>query len=215
MIEPFAHLVSGSMPAPGRADLGVLHEVLTRTRVVRAPAGPHLGSYIQALAGALARWISRAFRMRPDLSGDIALAVDVAALGLLAAALSALAIGLWRRLAPRRTPPAAALSSEWQTVDRPASARWDRSRWRRRIDERLSSGDIAGALEAVWWWFATSLDLEGVIDASWTTRELLRRAGRPELSRAAAALDVLMYGRRAPSPAEVVSCMGRLEEILA
>lgn len=217
MIGAIARLApSGPALAPSRADLDVLHDVLTRTRVMATPAGPTFASYVQALAGGLARWISRALRTRPDLSEDLALAVEVAALALIAAALSALAIWLWRRLAARRNLPAAeGPRTEWQTAPRTGTGTWDRSRWRSRIDDLLSSGDLAGALEAVWWWFATSLDLDGVIDTSWTTRELLRRAGRPELSRAAVVLDVLLYGRRVPSRAEVVSCVGRLEEILA
>ncbi|HKD18458.1 MAG TPA: hypothetical protein VKG23_11375 [Thermoanaerobaculia bacterium] len=219
MIGPVARLAIGDFAAPlapGRADPGVLREVLAQARVVQTPAGPRLGSYFAALAAALVRWIARAFHTRPELSESIALAVSVTALALLAAALSVLAIWLWRRLAARRSAPAAAESpSEWQTAPDPASARGDRSRWRSRIDELLSAGDVAGALEAVWWWFASSLDLDGAIDGSWTTRELLRRAGRPELSPSASTLDLLMYGRRVPSPADVVSCVGRLEKILA
>ena len=218
MIWTIVHIapVGSTSLAPGRADLNVLREVFARTQAARTASGPRLGSYLQALAAALVRWIAHALRTRPELSESIAAAVNVAAVALLAAVLSVLAIWLWRRLAPRRSAPAGAEPpSEWRSSADSATATWDRSRWRSRIDELLSEGDLAGALEAVWWWFAASLDLDGAIDTSWTTRELLRRAGRPELSRAATSLDVLMYGRRVPSPADVVSCVGRLEEILA
>ena len=219
MIGSAARLLASGASASltaGRADMNLLREVLARTRVVRTPAGPHLGSYFQALLTALFRWIFRAFHARPELTDQVALAVNVAALALLATALSILAIWLWRRLVVRRSAPAAARPlADWRTAPDRSPERWDRSRWRKRIDELLSAGNLTGALEAVWWWFATSLDPEGSIDSSWTTRELLRRAGRPELSRAATALDVLMYGRAVPLPSEVSACVGRLEKDLA
>jgi hypothetical protein len=202
--------------APVRADMNLLREVLARTRAVRTPAAPGIGSYARALAAAFGRWLSRTLRVRSELTDQVALAVNVAAVALLATALSILAVWLWRRLTARRSSTGAPTErAAWRSAPEPASETRDRSLWRRRIDELLSAGDLAGALEALWWWFAASLDFDGAVDPSWTTRELLRRARRPELAPAAAALDVLMYGPRVPSSADVTSCVGRLEEILA
>ena len=76
---------------------------------------------------------------------------------------------------------------------------------------RLEGGDVAGALEALWWWLAASVTLNAAIDESWTTRELLVRARRPELLRAGSGLDALMYGRSSPSAADVGACLARFE----
>jgi hypothetical protein len=201
--------------APHRADMDLLRGVLERTRVVRSPSGPRIGSYLEALAAALMRWIGRLLG-RGRFADDVVLAVKIAALAIVAAAAAFLAVSVWRWIgARRRAGPIAIPRLDWRTEGRAGLAALDRDAWRTRLDERLAAGDLAGALEALWWWFAASLELEGDVDPSWTTRELLRRARRPELSGAASDLDVLMYGPRAPAPVDVAACLASLERRLA
>ena len=107
----------------------------------------------------------------------------------------------------------AAPRPDWAEADGRSPAP-DRSAWRRQIESRLEGGDVAGALEALWWWLAASLTVNEAIDESWTTRELLVRARRPELLRAGFGLDALMYGRTSPSVADVGACLERLEKEL-
>jgi hypothetical protein len=216
-----AALALGASAAPVRefaahsADLGVLRGVLERTRVVRTPAGPRLGGYFEALAAAFARWLGRLFESAA-LGDGVAIAGEIAALAIVAGAVCFFAVSLWRWIGARRRAGAAAVPRlDWRTEDRAGAAALDRAAWRRLLEERLASGDLAGGLEALWWWFAAALDLDGGVDPSWTTRELLRRARRPGLSGAAAALDVLMYGPRIPTPDDVARCLATLERSLA
>ncbi len=79
--------------------------------------------------------------------------------------------------------------------------------WLAELERRLAAGDMAGALEAAWWWLARSLAAERV-DPAWTSRELLDRArlGRSRRQRllpAVRQLDTLAYGPKAPRPSEI------------
>jgi hypothetical protein len=89
-----------------------------------------------------------------------------------------------------------------------------RADWRQELDRRLASGDVAGALEALWWWFAREVASEHV-DASWTSHELLARCGRRELAPLATALDRLLYGAERPDVSDLLRFRGRIEEALA
>jgi hypothetical protein len=201
--------------APAPADLAVLRDVVSRTRVDRVPAGPSLGEYTRALAEAFGRWLGGAFDRTPGLAGGLELAARIAALAVLAAALCLIAISLWRGLRRWARPRGATVPHlEWRVAPGPERIPLDRETWGRRLEERLASGDLAGALEALWWWVAASLSLDEGVEPSWTTRELLARAGRPELAPAASSLDVLMYGRAPANAAEIRACRTRLEEVL-
>jgi hypothetical protein len=102
----------------------------------------------------------------------------------------------------------------WTEIPEGVPLLCDRRAWKAEIEARLASGDVAGALEAFWWWLASSLSLESAVDASWTTRELLAKARRRELLGLGARLDVLMYGPRIPSSDDVIACLARFEENL-
>lgn len=201
--------------APHAADLETLRGVLERTRVVRTPSGPRLGSYVEALGAAFVRWIGRL--LGSGRFGDrVVLAVQIAALAIVATVASFLAVSLWRWIRSQRGSGAAAPPRlDWRTEGRADAVVLDRAQWKARLEQRLAAGDLAGALEALWWWFAASLEFDGAVDPSWTTRELLRRARRPELSAAAASLDLLMYGPRSPAPGDVTACLASLERSLA
>jgi hypothetical protein len=87
------------------------------------------------------------------------------------------------------------------------------SGWRTEVEARLSRGEASAALEAAWWWLATSL-LPGEVDPAWTTRELLGVAGRQDLGRPARTLDRLLYGPEQPRPHDVRRLMADLERVL-
>ncbi len=196
------------------AQEGLLRQVLAETRVARAPAGPDLTGYFSALARAFARWLAGMFSARPSLADNLLLAVGVFAIAAVGLGLGLLAVAILRRVRaiPARGPTVARLG--WTETAKNAPA-LDRPGWRGEIELRLSRGDVAGALEALWWWLAASLTVDEAIDESWTTRELLVRARRPELLRPGAALDTLMYGRRSPSAQDVGACLARFEEKLS
>jgi hypothetical protein len=51
----------------------------------------------------------------------------------------------------------------------------------------------------------------GPVDPSWTSRELLVRAGRPDLGPWAAALDRMTYGPRRPAAGDLRELVDALE----
>jgi hypothetical protein len=197
------------------ADADLVRRILRETGVATKPSGPPLTSYLGAWMEALARWFSRFFAERPGMAGTIVNAAAVIAILTLAAALILVALSIVRRARNRgpREAPAPGLGGAGLRQEAPSPR--DRAAWRAEIEARLSRGYIAGALEAFWWWLASSLPLESGIDASWTTRELLVKARRHELLGLGGTLDVLMYGPRIPSPESVTACLARFEEKLA
>ncbi len=159
------------------------------------------------------RWIVELFSMQPGLASGILGAAEVVALAVVLIAAALIVLSIARRMRAMRSRDPSVPDLGW--ADAPdAAPSLDRSAWRRRLEERLSSGDVAGALEALWWWLAVSLSPDSRIDASKTTRELLETAHRLELARLGSSLDVLMYGRRIPSPGDVTACLARFEEHL-
>jgi hypothetical protein len=95
----------------------------------------------------------------------------------------------------------------------PLTAGRDAAAWRDELEGRLLAGDVAGALEAAWWWLARSL-LGDAVDAAWTGREVLDRAGRPDLLPLVRRLDLLAYGPRRPRVEEVRGYARTLAEVL-
>ena len=195
------------------ADSDLVRRILAETGVVREPARPSVGGYVSAWAEAIARWISDFFSARPELAEGIVSAMELVAIGVVATA-AALLIAIVLRRASRRKTSAPGPPAAWSRIPEPAPASLDRAAWRGELDARLSRGDVAGALEALWWWLAASLGMDVAVDPSWTTRELLLKARRPELLGSSARLDVLMYGRGAPSERDVRTCLARFEEVL-
>ena len=197
------------------ADEGLLRQVLAQTRVARESAGPDLTGFFAAWARAMVSRLAEIFSARPSLAENLLVAVEVMAIAAAGLGIGLLVVALLRRVRALRGPKGAGIPRlGWTEAPAGAPTR-DRLSWRREIEACLGSGDIAGALEALWWWLASSLPLEAAIGASWTTRELLFRARRPELYRAGAVLDALMYGRRRPSREDVADCLARFEERLA
>jgi hypothetical protein len=197
------------------ADQEMVRQILRETGVATKPAGPPLTSYLGAWIEALMRWIAGFFADSPAIAGGILNAVVVIAVIAVALALALVALAIVRRARNRgpRAPSALRLGGTETAEDSPPPR--DRFGWRAAIEARLSRGDIAGALEAFWWWLASSLPLEADADATWTTRELLVKARRHELLGLGGTLDVLMYGPRAPLPEDVTACLARFEEKLA
>lgn len=193
------------------ADPGMVRQILGQTGVATKPDGPTLTSYLGALIEALVRWISG----RPGLASGILYAALAIAIGTVAFALTLAVLSIIRRVRFGGTRGPSAPQLRGIEIPEDASPMRDRFAWKAEIEARLSRGDIAGALEALWWWLASSLPLESDADASWTTRELLVKARRRELLNLGGTLDVLMYGPRTPLPEDVTTCLTRFEERLA
>ncbi|MEP6994659.1 MAG: hypothetical protein ABI968_09075 [Acidobacteriota bacterium] len=194
------------------ADTDLLRRILAETGVQRSPAGPGLWPYLRDLLGSLLRALSRSLSLQPLGEGAVRVG-QLAAGALIATAAALLLLSLARGVRRRRGPPSRNASAAADLrEDRAVPDMRDRAAWRAQIDALLARGDVAGALQALWWWLARSLAPAGRIDPSQTTRELLIQARRMDLARLGDALDVLMYGRRNPSGSDVSACLARWEE---
>jgi hypothetical protein len=134
----------------------------------------------------------------------------------LALAAAAVAVGLVavlrtpRRRRRRRGEPAAVPAAPDRDAVPPQV---DAAGWRAEVERRLAAGSVAGALEAVWWWLARAVAGDEA-DPSWTGRELVRRARRPELRNPVARLDAMTYGPGRPAPAAVRELAAALDRQL-
>ena len=196
------------------ADGEMIRRILGETGVATKPAAPGVTTYLGAWVGAVVRWVGRFFADRPGLTSGILNAAIIIAILTVALALTLLALSIIRRTRVRKPHGQGTAFPAWAEAPDGAPPLGNRSAWRAKILERLSHGDVAGALEAFWWWLASSLPLDSDIDASWTTRELLIQARRRELLGLGARLDALMYGSRIPSAEDVTACLAHFEETL-
>lgn len=198
---------------PAVADHALIERILAETGVERQPPSPGFADYMQTVAEAVLRgvadWLG-ALRIKAQW------ALEPLAIGLALSLLVVLVIALF--LVLRRSRREAGAARQRRTPEVPvgparSSPALDRQGWAERFEEHLSRGDVARALEAVWWWFARSVAGERV-DPSWTSRELLLRCGRVDLLRFAGALDRMIYGAVPPRPDAVRALFGSLQEAL-
>jgi hypothetical protein len=193
---------------PGHADPVLLEQALSG--VEGTPAGPSFADWAQAVARALATALAHWLSPLRELAASHPREMEWLALGLLAL-LTALAVVLTLRALQRPTArvrvPGPVIERRVRGVARDASG------WHAELERRLAAGDGRGAAEALWWWIATSLAGPHA-GASWTGRDLLEQAGRPDLLPLAAGLDRLVYGPVPPGPDEVRALLGRAEAAL-
>jgi hypothetical protein len=192
------------------ADHELLRRVLEQERITGAVPGPDWSDYLVGLARAALEALARLLSPARDVLAGLGLSMEAVAtvlLVLLAATVVALAtIGVMRLL--RRTA-AKAETTVGSAPPLPQSPR-DPGAWRALLEERLRAGGIAEALEAAWWWLAASVT-RGPVDPSWTSRELLARAGRPDLGPWAAVLDRMTYGPERARAEDVRGLVDALE----
>src|SRR5262249_37422956 len=187
-----------------------VERVMAESGVDRTPAPEGWTGYVRGLAESFAEWLVGAF---PRLSGLRALAAHAGTLSLVVLGLLLLVIlyaWLSRTARARRPPPAGRPGAPRPP---PAEER-ARAAWREEIERRLGTGDVPGALEALWWWFARSVSAAEV-DPSWTSLELLARCGRADLAPLARGLDRLLYGSARPAADDVRLFLGGLQRALA
>lgn len=169
------------------------------------PESSYLGELARAVRQALTELL---------MAGARTLHVPAAALwGAVAlfAALVVLLIGrsLLVRLR-RRSPRAGRVGAD--EVTSPEMPR-DAAGWRAELERRLAAGQVAGALEALWWWLARSLAGDDA-EPDWTSRDLVARSSRDDLRGLVRRLDAFTYGPRRPAVEDLRGLVGRLEEVL-
>jgi hypothetical protein len=195
------------------ADAPLVRTLYQETRATRELPDPSWGEYARVVGRRLAVWLGDHIKALGPVGG---LVVRAFGYGILALALATLGVLLWRwggGLWRRRLPARAAA-----TIVEPASSSLAPTRvrpisWRDRIEEQLALGRVDAALEAVWWWLASSV-ADREIQASATSRELLERTGRRDLAPHTRALDRMMYGPVRPSTLDIRRFVGRLETVV-
>jgi hypothetical protein len=201
MIVLCARAASAEPPAlslsPGQADASALSAAVAG--VERDAPRPEWSAYVPVVVGSAVEWLWERLRPLRALLRFGAGAATAAAWGFVAlVALAVIAI-LWRVLVRRGPARGAAAAAAVSAGPTPASAPRD---WLLELERRLDAGDVAGALEALWWVFARRL-APGEVRASWTSGELIARARRPELRPLAVQIDRLRYGPARPEPPDV------------
>ena len=198
---------------PAQADPVLVRRVLEETAVDQTVPTPGWSGYAEAVAEALFEWVrdripgvDAVASLFKGLGPAVAVAAAAGVL-LLILALARATLRRSRGRVPAR-PPAARTAPL-----APGEPPRDRSAWRAEMESRLARGDVAGALEALWWWFARSLST-GPVDPSWTSQELLARSGRRDLAPLTRALDRLLYASQRPNADDVRRFLGRLEPLL-
>jgi hypothetical protein len=189
------------------ADRAVLQRVLASSGVERTPVPPessYFGELARAALNAIFQAMERGARMVHLSRQTLTAAAFVAA----ALALFLIVRALLPRLRRGRRP--AARAPEEMAVP---ALELDAAGWRAELERRLAAGRSAEALEAVWWWLARSLAGSRALP-DWTSRDLVSRAGRPDLAVLVRRLDALIYGPHRPAPEDVRGLMDRLEEAL-
>jgi hypothetical protein len=196
---------------PAAADPELVRRVLAESGVDQRLPAPGVSAYAQALVEALWRRLAELLRpLRPRLLPHM----EWLALALMAGAIVFLGLLLARALKRRRAAAREAPTSRPAEQQPTPQAGRDREGWRRAFEERCGRGEVAGALEAIWWFLATSIAPRDV-DPAWTSRELLEESSRQDLTPLARGLDRMIYGSLRPAVAELRLFFGRLREALS
>jgi hypothetical protein len=199
-------------PPAASADRALLERVMAEAHVEGSPRPPSWAAYGVDLIRAAFEAMGR--RLRPAVEGLGALGPVLvwaawALVALLAAALVFLIAQVILARRQRRQPERPQAAPRGREAPEPR----ERAGWRAEIERQLTAGDVTGALAALWWWLACSV-AGSEIDGSWTTRELLARAGRRDLTPQAQSLDRLMYGPGRAAPADVRRLLEGLESLV-
>lgn len=189
------------------AELGRL---ATELGVADEMPGPSLAGWISDTSETFGAWLASLLVERLGIVSGLAGSLVQYSLALLLLILLAFgAIYLWRWWQRHRVPgeqPAIEGARVEPVAERPDSA----DSWAERLHGRLGAGDAAAAAEALWWWLATTLGAEA--EPSWTSRELIVRAGRRDLAPPVRRLDWMLYGPWSPDVAEVETLWRELGE---
>lgn len=198
-----------------RADAARLSEVVRASGVERAVPEPEWTEYVGVVVVAGLGSLWEALRPMGSLFRVPAGFAVAAGWAFVAMVAFGTLVILARVLAGRpRVRPPAAQAREAAAAQMARATPPDAAGWLRALDLRLEAGDVAGALEALWWFLATSV---ASVDAqpSWTSGELLARSRRHELRPLAVQLDRFRYGPREPAPPDVRALARRFEQGLA
>jgi len=213
-VPPLLAAETAEPPPAAAADREALAGVVAEHRVETSPPRPPLARYAGDLSRAFFAWLEDLLeRNLPGVDPRFGAVVEVLLYGLTAVVVGVLAYFLVRMLyrrRRRRSETAAETAGEPEPV---VAVPREVERWEEELRRRLSAADATGAVEALWWWLATFL-LPVEVQPSWTSRELVTRAGRPDLAPQVRRLDRLIYGAGSPTAEAVRRLHRELREAL-
>ncbi|MBZ0113565.1 MAG: hypothetical protein K8J08_13965 [Thermoanaerobaculia bacterium] len=185
------------------ADGEALRRALDLDGVATDLPGPGLADYATDLIGAL--WLRATGWLGDRVSEstlDLLYRILVWTLGLtLLWVVGLLAMRLWSLRRRPNVPSHPGLSA---VPLREEASRGPSGSWAE-FEALLAAGDVAAALEALWWWVARSIAPSG-LDEAWTTDELLAATPQPsfDFEWSMRNLDRFLYGGRLPESDEVL-----------
>ena len=192
-------------------DRGLLERLLAESRVQTTPPGPSATDYLTTVAEAFAQWLASKIELLGGLLHIPPVLLYGVAWSLLALITILLALAVLRLVRTRRPRTIPGTPESGEPLPQPAARP---EAWALELERRLKGADARAALEALWWWLARAL--KGTeAEPSWTTRELLTRAGRADLLAEGRVLDRLLYGAQPPVMTEVRGLASRLQRELA
>ena len=199
------------MTAPVRADPELVRRVLEETRVETRLPQPGVADYLQDLLRGLIHRISELLAPLQDYAGGLSKALLIV-LGSVVTAGFVLLIAVVIRSLLRwlRSGEQGRQEGAVEALSPPEPPNWGESAWRAELERRMGRADVKGSLEATWWWIARSIADERA-ETSWSSRELLDRAGRRDLGDALAKLDRMRFGALLPSVGDVGDLVSQLE----
>jgi hypothetical protein len=196
MAETAATLASSGSAPVAEANRALVEEAVRQGGVATERPSPGIAEYGAELAAALEEVVRT---LAEAVGGAVPDNFLVGCLGFFFVLTVLLVFWLLLRIWLKRRKPAAAVELAPASAAPPLPPGAD---WEGEVERRLASGEVHGALEALWWWLAGRLEAPAA-EASWTTRELVQRAGRRDLLRLVMPLDRLLYGAGQPSTGEV------------
>jgi hypothetical protein len=201
-------------PPPAAADREALAGVVAEHRVETSPPRPSLARYAGDLARAFFGWIDDLLEHNlPGVDRRFGAVVEILLYGLTAVVMGVLVYYLARLLYRRRRRGESESAAEPADEPEPAAVPREVERWEAELRRRLGAADAPAAVEALWWWLATFL-MPAEVQPSWTSRELVTRAGRPDLAPQVRHLDRLIYGAGSPTAEAVRRLHRELREAL-
>ncbi|MEM8961055.1 MAG: hypothetical protein AAGD38_06215 [Acidobacteriota bacterium] len=197
---------------PGHVDLDGVARALETSGVATAVPPPGIGQYVGDVLAAFGRFVeSVVHKLAPggmwlaDMLGNVGPAVLATIILLILVGVGFLVARRLRRETGETVP----VDVSVRLAEQPESTRIN---WRAELEKRLAAGSAPSALEALWWWLADRLVTAP--QESWTSSQLVRHAGRPDLLPAIRDLDRLRWGATEADIASVRHLHQRLDPML-
>lgn len=193
-------------------DARLLDEIIARHGIDANASPPGFDQYLrdvgQAFGETLSDWLSGPFGEFAVVASGMMGWIGYGLLMVLAAViLFFLGRALWRRRDRK-----VGVDTSVQRLDAQVSTQAPGVPWDQALQQALEVGDVARAIEALWWWLAQCLHRR--IDASWTSRELVIRAQRRDLLPQVRRLDRLHYSAQTPEAGDVAHLWQDLRRLL-